>query len=52
MYLLLIFFPLIGFIISISLGRFISPKGAAFVTCSFLLSSFVMSCISFFEVGL
>nr|YP_009476759.1 NADH dehydrogenase subunit 5 [Cryptomonas curvata]AVM81252.1 NADH dehydrogenase subunit 5 [Cryptomonas curvata] len=52
MYLLLIFFPLIGFIISIFLGRFISPKGSAFISCFFLILSFLLSCISFFEVGL
>ena len=51
MYLLLIFFPLIGFILSISLGRFLSPKGSAFVSCLFVILSFFSSCLSFFEVG-
>ena len=52
MYLLLVFFPLIGFILSISFGRFLSPKGSAFITCFFVGNSFFLSCISFFEVGL
>lgn len=52
MYLLLIFLPLLGFTISISLGRYLSPKGTAIVTCSFMLISFFLSVVSFFEVGL
>ena len=52
MYLLLIFLPLLGFIISISLGRHLSPKGTAFITCGFMLMSFFLSIVSFFEVGL
>jgi NADH-ubiquinone oxidoreductase chain 5 len=52
MYLLLIFLPLLGFIVSISLGRHLSPKGTAIVTCSFMLTSFFLSIVSFFEVGL
>ena len=52
MYLLLIFLPLLGFIVSISFGRHLSPKGTALVTCSFMLISFFLSSVSFFEVGL
>lgn len=52
MYLLLVFFPLIGFTISLFFGRLISPKGAAFVTCFLLILSFILSCVCFFEVGL
>ena len=52
MYLLLIFLPLLGFTISIFLGRYLSPKGTAIVTCSFMLISFFLSVVSFFEVGL
>ena len=52
MYLLLIFLPLLGFIVSISLGRHLSPRGTAIVTCSFMLTSFFLSIVSFFEVGL
>ena len=52
MYLLLIFLPLLGFIISISFGRYLSPKGTAFITCSFMLLSLLFSVFSFFEVGL
>ena len=51
MYLLLIFLPLLGFIISISFGRYLSPKGTAFITCSFMVLSFILSVVSFFEVG-
>jgi NADH-ubiquinone oxidoreductase chain 5 len=52
MYLLLIFLPLLGFIISISFGRYLSPKGTALITCGFMLLSLLLSLISFFEVGL
>jgi len=52
MYLLLVFFPLIGFTISLFFGRFISPRGTALITCTFLILSFILSCLSFFEVGL
>ena len=52
MYLLLIFLPLLGFIASISFGRYLSPKGTAMVTCGFMLMSLFLSGISFFEVGL
>jgi len=51
MYLLLIFLPLLGFIVSISFGRFLSTRGSALVSCTLMLSSFVLSFISFFEVG-
>ena len=51
MYLLLIFLPLLGFIISISFGRYLSPKGTALITCSFMLLSFILSVVSFLEVG-
>jgi len=52
MYLLLIFLPLLGFVTSISLGRYLSPKGTAFITCNFMLISLFLSVVSFFEVGL
>ncbi len=52
MYLLLIFLPLLGFITSISFGRYLSPKGTALITCSFMLMSLFLSIVSFFEVGL
>lgn len=51
MYLLLIFLPFIGFTISISFGRFLSPKGTALITCSLLFVSFILSTLCFFEVG-
>ena len=52
MYLLLIFLPLLGFVVSISFGRHLSPKGTAIITCGFMLTSFFLSIVSFFEVGL
>ena len=52
MYLLLIFLPLIGFILSICFGRFFSPKGSGFITCFLMILSFCLSVMSFFEVGL
>ena len=52
MYLLLIFLPLIGFILSICFGRFFSPKGSGCITCFLMILSFCLSVMSFFEVGL
>ena len=52
MYLSLVFSPLIGFVIALCFGRLLSPKGTAFITCTFMLISFVFSLIAFFEVGL
>ena len=52
MYLLLIFLPFLGFLVSISFGRYLSPKGTTFITCGFMLISFLLSVTSFFEVGL
>jgi NADH:ubiquinone oxidoreductase subunit 5 (subunit L)/multisubunit Na+/H+ antiporter MnhA subunit len=52
MYLLLIFLPLIGFVLSICFGRLLSPKGSSLITCSLMILSFFLSAISFFEVGL
>ena len=52
MYLLLIFLPFLGFLVSISFGRYLSPKGTTFITCGFMLTSFFFTAVSFFEVGL
>ena len=52
MFLSLISLPLLGFITSISLGRFLSPKGTAFITCSCVFLSFLLSMVCFFEIGL
>ena len=51
MYLSLVFMPLIGFFMAISFGRFLSPKGAAFITCLCMFFSLVFSLVAFFEVG-
>jgi NADH-ubiquinone oxidoreductase chain 5 len=52
MYLLVIFLPLIAFLTSICFGRFLLPKGVAFVTCGLVFNSFLGSLVCFFEVGL
>lgn len=51
MYLILVFFPLLGFIFSSSFGRLLNPKGAALITVSCVFVSFICSVLSIFEVG-
>jgi len=52
MYLLLIFLPLLSFIVSISFGRCLSTKGTSIISCILILISLSLSIVSFFEVGL
>lgn len=52
MYLLIVFLPLIGSIISGFFGRFIGKKGAGIITVSCLLITAFLSLCSFYEVGL
>ena len=52
MYLLLVFLPLLGFIVTISFGRHLSIKGSVLITCALMLISFFLSLLCFFEVGL
>ena len=51
MYLSIIFLPLIGSILSGLFGRFLTPKGAAFVTILGISLACLISMVLFFEVG-
>ena len=51
MYINVIIFPLIGSIFSGFFGRFLSPKGCAFISIICVLFSFFCSLLNFFEVG-
>lgn len=52
MYLSLVFFPLLSFFFCLFLGRLLSPKGSAIISCFFVFLSFLECILSFFEVGL
>jgi len=52
MYLLIVFFPLCGFLIAAVLGRYIGTKGSVIVTTVFLFFSFLISLVIFYEVVL
>lgn len=52
MYIPLIFLPLLGFFFTGLFGRYIGSKGSAIITSSCLVSSFFLSSIAFYEVGL
>ena len=52
MYLTLVFLSFFGFCFTSLFGRFIGPKGAALITTSCLVFSFLLSLFSFYEVGL
>ena len=52
MYLSIIFLPLMGSILSGLFGRFLTPKGAAFVTILGMSLACLISVALFFEVGL
>ena len=52
MYLLLVTLPLISFIIAISFGKHLGPKGSSMVTVYCLFLSCILSLISFYEVCL
>jgi len=51
MYLLIIYLPLFNFLINIIYGRFLLPKGTAFISIFSILISFLISLFCFFEVG-
>ena len=51
MYIPLVFLSFLGFSITGLFGRFIGPKGAAFVTTGCLVLSFFLSLFAFYEVG-
>jgi NADH-ubiquinone oxidoreductase chain 5 len=52
MYLLVIFFPLVGSLISGLFGRFLGRQGSIILTTSCLFLSFLTSLFIFYEVGL
>lgn len=52
MYLLVLFFPFIGALITGLLGRYIGRSGSLIITTSCLFFSFIISLFIFFEVGL
>ena len=51
MYLTLVFLPLLGSIFSGLFGRFLTPKGACFITTFGIGSACLISTLLFFEVG-
>ncbi|HEV7258865.1 MAG TPA: NADH-quinone oxidoreductase subunit L [Bosea sp. (in: a-proteobacteria)] len=51
MYHLIVFLPLIGFLIAGILGRLIGARGSEIVTTSLLVVSAVLSWVAFFQVG-
>ncbi len=51
MYDLIVFLPLLGFLIAGVFGRWIGARGAEYVTSGFLGLCFVMSWIAFFQVA-
>jgi NADH-ubiquinone oxidoreductase chain 5 len=51
-YLVLIFLPLLGSIISGIFGRKVGVKGAQIITSSFVIFTTILSVIVFFEIGL
>ena len=52
MYLNIVFLPLLGSITSGLFGRYLGSKGSVIVTSSSVLVSWIISCLSFYEVGL
>ncbi|HZZ60572.1 MAG TPA: NADH-quinone oxidoreductase subunit L [Roseiarcus sp.] len=51
MYDLIVFLPLVGFLIAGIFGRFVGTRGAEYVTTGLLGISFVLSWIAFFQVA-
>jgi len=52
MYLVLVFLPFFSFISAAAFGRFIGPEGAKRITTSCIVTTFLLSCFAFYEVGL
>jgi NADH-ubiquinone oxidoreductase chain 5 len=52
MYLLIVFLPLLGSMVAGSAGRFVGFRGAALITTSCLFTTFLLSCIAFYEVAI
>ena len=51
MYLSILILPLLGSIISGFFGRKVGVKGAQFITCFCVITTTLLACIAFFEVG-
>jgi len=51
MYLSIIFFPLLSFTISLCFGRYLTPRGTAFVSVSCIFFSLLFSLLAFYEIG-
>ena len=52
MYLLIVLLPLFGAFCAGFLGYYIGYRGSCFITTSCIIITFLLSCISFYEVGL
>lgn len=52
MYLLIVFLPLIGTLLGGGIGRFIGFRGSACITTTLVATSFLLSLVAFYEVGL
>lgn len=52
MYLVLVFLPLLSFFSAAFLGRWIGPEGAKRITVGSISTTFLLSCLAFYEVGL
>lgn len=50
MYLLILFFPLISFIVAATFGRYLGQKGSTFITTSCIFITAILSTIGFIEV--
>ena len=52
MYLLIIFLPLLSFLVSACFGRYIGRNGSVFITTSCIFLTAIISTVAFYEVGL
>jgi NADH:ubiquinone oxidoreductase subunit 5 (subunit L)/multisubunit Na+/H+ antiporter MnhA subunit len=52
MYVLIVFFPLCGFLLASIFGRYLGRKGSAIITTIFLFFSFLFSLLIFYEIVL
>lgn len=52
MYLEVLFLPLVSFIQSVVLGRFVSYRGSVLISCALMVLGTVLSCFIFLEVAL
>ncbi len=52
MYAIIVFLPLIGFLIACLFGRAIGDRGSQIVTCGLLILSAIISWVAFFDIGI